>query len=155
MTDSHENKHEVVRYISKTPKGWVTRGMLLRVVSRTPKGNLRVSIANGKNPGAPQYINESDVEPVGQFADDSELFKFEEEMNAALEQTEQASQNDDDTVTFPSTRLAQGPVTAVLKNQVDEPPIDLRQLVRNEVNNVLPGIIAEMVRDEISKLVGR
>ena len=153
MTDSHE-KHEVVRYVNKTPKGWVTRGMLLRVVARTSKGKLRVSAANGKNPGGLQYIEESDVEPVGHFADSSKLFGTNQDPE--LEQVGQVSQDEADKmlkdIASPSIDMA--PPWAKEPEPEPAPSLDVRGIVHAEVERALREVISEMVRDEISALIG-
>ena len=82
-------KSEVVRYTAREPKAWIERGMLLRVINRTSTGTVRVTAArpaDGQVGGSPQYVDESDVEPVGVFEKNSRIFGAGiEEEAAALE----------------------------------------------------------------------
>lgn len=137
-------KSEVVRYVSKEPKGWITRGTLLRVIARTKNGRIRVVGATSQNKGMPQYLEEADVEPVGVF-ENSDIFGGTIESGLPDEQVGQASAEE---VAEVLAALDAAEPTDVKPT----PDIDLRELVRAEIVKAVHEAVARMVREEIDKL---
>lgn len=164
-------KSEVVRYTAREPKGWIKRGDLLRVIGRT-NGKVRVTRAYDKAGGAPQYVLEQDVERVGTFAN-ATIFGGDLEQIANVEPLPEA---DDPTLdaedeakhesmigTVGEFRVA-SPAFAVLppceaveraerECGVEDggPAVDLRDLVRAEVRRQVADVLAEIVREEVSR----
>lgn len=144
-------KSEVVRYIAKEPKGWITRGTLLRVIARAKNGKIRVASATNHSTGAPQFLEEADVEPVGIFKN-SDIFGGAIECGLPDEQEGQASAEE-------VAEAVEAFEDALAKFEAGEldvekptPDIDLRQLVRDEIVRSVRETVSRMVREEVARV---